>query len=41
VLGSIVGERGFRRLDAQTFRSVVLGMLFFSGVVALLGAVWA
>ena len=41
VLGSIVGERGFRRLDAQTFRSVVLGMLFFSGVVALLSAVWA
>ena len=39
VLGSIVGERGFRRLDASTFRTVVLGMLFASGVVALLGAV--
>jgi uncharacterized membrane protein YfcA len=41
VLGSIVGERGFRRLDAPTFRTVVLGMLFVSGVVALLGAVWS
>jgi uncharacterized protein len=40
VLGSIVGERGFRRLDAPTFRTVVLGMLFVSGVVALLGAVF-
>lgn len=39
VLGSIVGERGFRRLDASRFRAVVLGMLFVSGVVALLGAV--
>jgi uncharacterized protein len=41
VLGSVVGERGFRRLDASTFRTVVLGMLFVSGVVALLGAVWS
>ena len=39
VLGSIVGERGFRRLDASTFRTVVLGLLFVSGLVALLGAV--
>jgi hypothetical protein len=38
IVGSIVGERGFRRLDARTFRRVVLGMLFLSGVVALLGA---
>jgi uncharacterized protein len=38
IVGSIVGERGFRRLDASTFRSVVLGMLFLSGVVALFGA---
>jgi len=39
VVGSIIGERGFRRLDVSTFRAVVLGMLFASGVVALLGAV--
>jgi uncharacterized membrane protein YfcA len=38
VVGSIVGERGFRRLDTPTFRRVVLGMLFLSGVVALFGA---
>jgi uncharacterized protein len=38
ILGSIVGERGFRRLDVRTFRRVVLGMLFLSGVVALIGA---
>jgi uncharacterized membrane protein YfcA len=38
IVGSIVGERGFRRLDARTFRRVVLGMLFLSGVVALFGA---
>ena len=38
VVGSIVGERGFRRLDASTFRRVVLGMLFLSGFVALFGA---
>jgi len=41
MLGSIVGERGFRRLDAPTFRRVVLGMLFVSGVVALFGALWS
>ena len=38
VLGSVVGELGFRRLDTPTFQRVVLGMLFASGVVALLGA---
>jgi uncharacterized membrane protein YfcA len=38
VVGSIVGERGFRRLDTPAFRRVVLAMLFVSGVVALLGA---
>jgi uncharacterized protein len=38
VVGSIVGERGFRRLDTPTFRRVVLGMLFLSGIVALIGA---
>ena len=41
VIGSIVGERGFRRLDAHTFRRVVLAMLFLSGVVALFGALWS
>jgi hypothetical protein len=41
VLGSTVGERGFRRLDASRFRAIVLGMLFVSGVVALLGAAWS
>ena len=41
ILGSIVGERGFRRLDTPTFRRVVLGMLLLSGVVALLGALWS
>jgi uncharacterized membrane protein YfcA len=40
VVGSIVGERGFRRLDTPTFRRVVLGMLFLSGIVALFGALW-
>jgi len=40
-VGSIVGERGFRRLDTPTFRRVVLGMLFLSGVVALFGALWS
>ena len=39
IVGSIVGERGFRRLDEPTFRRVVLAMLFVSGVIALLGAV--
>jgi uncharacterized protein len=41
VVGSIVGERGFRRLDTPTFRRVVLGMLFLSGLVALFGALWS
>jgi hypothetical protein len=40
ITGSLVGERGFRRLDVPTFRRVVLGMLFVSGVVALFGALW-
>ena len=38
ILGAMVGERGFRRLDAQAFRRVVLAMLLLSGVVALVGA---
>jgi uncharacterized protein len=41
LVGSIVGERGFRRLDTPTFRRVVLGMLFLSGLVALFGAFWS
>jgi len=41
LVGSIVGERGFRRLDTPKFRRVVLGMLFLSGVVALFGALWS
>lgn len=41
IVGSIVGERGFRRLDATTFRRGVLGMLFLSGLVALFGALWS
>jgi uncharacterized protein len=41
LMGSIVGERGFRRLDTSTFRRVVLGMLFLSGLVALFGALWS
>jgi uncharacterized membrane protein YfcA len=41
IAGSMVGERGFRRLDTPTFRRVVLGMLFVSGVVALFGALWS
>jgi len=41
LVGSIVGERGFRRLDTSTFRRVVLGMLFLSGLVALFGALWS
>jgi uncharacterized membrane protein YfcA len=41
IVGSIVGERGFRRLDTPRFRRVVLGMLFASGVVALFGALWS
>lgn len=38
VLGSLVGELGFRRLDAPTFRRIVLGMLLLSGAVALVAA---
>ena len=38
IVGSIVGERGFRRLDTPAFRRVVLGMLFASGLIALVGA---
>jgi uncharacterized membrane protein YfcA len=38
VVGSIVGERGFRRLDRERFRRVVLAMLLISGVVALIAA---
>ena len=41
LVGSIVGEHGFRRLDTSTFRRVVLGMLFLSGLVALFGALWS
>jgi uncharacterized membrane protein YfcA len=41
IVGSLVGERGFRRLDARTFSRVVLGMLFLSGLVALFGALWS
>jgi uncharacterized membrane protein YfcA len=41
LVGSIVGERGFRRLDTSTFGRVVLGMLFLSGLVALFGALWS
>ncbi len=41
IVGSLVGERGFRRLDAPTFSRLVLGMLFLSGLVALFGALWA
>jgi uncharacterized membrane protein YfcA len=41
LVGSIVGERGFRRLDTPTFGRVVLGMLFLSGLVALFGALWS
>lgn len=38
ILGSYLGEHGFRRLEAERFRSVVFGMLLLSGVVSLLGA---
>jgi uncharacterized membrane protein YfcA len=41
LVGSIVGERGFRRLDTPTFGRVVLGMLFLSGLIALFGALWS
>jgi uncharacterized membrane protein YfcA len=38
LVGSLVGERAFRRLDQAAFRRVVLGMLLGSGIVALAGA---
>jgi uncharacterized membrane protein YfcA len=38
LLGSYVGEHGFRRLDAETFRGIVFAMLLLSGVVSLVGA---
>jgi len=38
ILGALLGERGFRRLDPAAFRRVVLLMLLLSGVVALAGA---
>ena len=38
LLGAYVGEHGFRRLDAETFRRIVFAMLLLSGVVSLLGA---
>jgi uncharacterized membrane protein YfcA len=41
IVGAVVGERGFRRLDALAFRRVVLVMLLLSGVVALGGALLA
>jgi squalene synthase HpnC len=38
-VGALLGELGFRRLDAAAFSRVVLAMLFVSGAVALGGAV--
>lgn len=38
-LGTLLGERGFRRLDAEAFRRVVFGMLLLSGIVSLVGAI--
>lgn len=38
LLGSYVGEHGFRRLDAETFRRIVFVMLLLSGMVSLVGA---
>ena len=38
LLGSYVGEHGFKRLDGDTFRRIVLAMLLLSGVVSLVGA---
>ncbi len=35
IVGSYVGEHGFRRLDADRFRRIVLGMLLLSGVLSL------
>ena len=39
LLGAYVGEHGFRRLDAETFRRIVFAMLLLSSVVSLVGAV--
>lgn len=41
LLGSFIGERGFRRLDAVTFQRVVLAMLLLSGLIALAGALFS
>ncbi len=38
LLGAHLGEHGFKRLDPETFRRVVFGMLLLSGVVSLVGA---
>jgi len=38
LLGSYIGEHGFKRLDAETFRRLVFAMLLLSGVVSLIGA---
>jgi len=38
VLGSVAGERVFRRLSAPTFRRIVLGMLLLSGIASLIAA---
>jgi uncharacterized membrane protein YfcA len=35
IVGLYVGEHGFRRLDAERFRRIVLGMLLLSGVLSL------
>jgi hypothetical protein len=35
IVGSYLGEHGFRRLDAERFRGIVLGMLLLSGVLSL------
>lgn len=35
IVGSYVGEHGFRRLDAERFRRVVFGMLLLAGVLSL------
>jgi uncharacterized membrane protein YfcA len=37
LLGAYVGEHGFKRLDAETFRRLVFAMLLLSGVVSLVG----
>jgi uncharacterized membrane protein YfcA len=38
LVGSYVGEHGFKRIDAETFRRIVFAMLLLSGVVSLVGA---